>query len=142
MTSDVSIWEAELCTAYREQADLYRQATQLAGPLAGLVGTGQDYAERVAELMSMLEKAAQLAEQVRPVKEQWIRANGKPGTELQVVLTDVAQQIDQLTRTIAGAGEQAASRHAALAPQLDAMIRGCAMRRAYGSPDRSINFSQ
>jgi hypothetical protein len=142
MSGDVSTLEPALCAAYRQQANLYRQATELAEPLAELVGTAQDPAERVAGLLGVLEQAARLAEQVRPVKQEWIRANGKPGTELQAVLTDVAEQIEQLTRTIAAVEEQAALRHAALAPQLDALIRGRAMRQAYASVDRSVSPSQ
>jgi hypothetical protein len=124
--------ESVLCSAYRDQAERYRAAAALAEALPALLRAGGEHSERLAVVMALLAEVAAIEERVRPLKERWAGAGGKPGAELRAVLTEVMHQIEGLARGLAEAEREAAARHALLAPQVDALICGRAMRRAYG----------
>lgn len=124
--------EAALCSAYRDQADRYRQAVALAECLPELIRAGDEYSERLGRVTALLAEVATIEEGARAAKEAWARAGGKPGAELRAVLTEVTHLIERLARSLAAAEQEAAARQARLAPEIDALIRGRAMRRAYG----------
>jgi len=125
--------EAALCAAYRDQAECYRQAVALVESLPGLLRAGGEaHAEPLSRVMVLLAEVAAIEARVRAVKDQWVSAGSRPGSELRAVLADVMQLIERLARSLAAAEEEAAAQKARLAPQVDTMIRGRAMRRAYG----------
>jgi hypothetical protein len=123
--------EAVLCAAYRDQAEHYRHAAALAEALPALLRAGADHSEPLAQVMARLAEVATIEERCRPVKEQWVGAGGTPGAELRGVLTEVTYLIGRLASGLAEAEREAAARQERLAPQVDALIRGRAMRRAY-----------
>jgi hypothetical protein len=124
--------EAALCSAYRDQAGHYRQAVALAESLPALIHTGDDHSECLGRVMALLAEVATIEEGTRAAKEQWARAGGRPGAELRAVLIEVTHLIERLARSLAEAEREAAERHGRLAPEIDTLIRGRAMRRAYG----------
>jgi hypothetical protein len=125
--------EATLCAAYRDQAERYRQAVALAAPLAALIRAGEEHAERLGRVTALLAEVAAVEERGRPGRAEWVRAGGRPGAELRVVLTEVTHLIGALGRALAAAEWEATACHARLAAEIDALIRGRAMRRAYTS---------
>jgi len=124
--------EAVLCSAYRDQAERYRQAGALAESLPALIRSGDDHSEGLGRVMALLAEVAAIEERVRPLKEQWTRGGSTPGPELRAVLTEATQLIQRLAQSLAAAEQEAAARHERLVPQVDAVIRARAMRRAYG----------
>jgi len=124
--------ESALCAAYRDQGERYREAADLAESVAALLRAGEDHAGRLDRVTALLDEVAAIEERVRPLKAQWAATGGRPGPELRAVLAEVTRLIERLAQSLAEAEREAAARHAALAPQVDALIRGRAMRRAYG----------
>jgi hypothetical protein len=124
--------EASLCSAYRAQAHCYRQAVALAEALPAQVRAGDDPAASLGRVMALLAEVAAVEGRGRPAQDEWVRAGGRPGAELRGVLGEVLGLIEQLARALAEAEQEAAARHARLAPEIDALVRGRALRRAYG----------
>jgi len=124
--------EAVLCSAYRDQAERYRRALALADDLPAQLRAGDEHGGQLGGVLALLAEVAAIEEHIRPVKEHWARGDGKPGPELRAVLGEVARLIGRLADALAAAEREAAARHAVLAPQVEAMARGRAMRRAYG----------
>ena len=132
MTPTPSAAEASLCSTYRAQAECYRQAAALAESLAARIRAGADHAEPLGRVMALLAEVAALADRGGAAADEWARGGGRPGAELRAVLGEVLGLIERLARSLAEAEQAAAARHAGLAPEIDALIRGRAMRRAYG----------
>jgi hypothetical protein len=124
--------EAALCSAYRAQAECYRRAIALAESLPARIRAGDDPSERLGQVLALLADVAAIEERGRAARQEWVGAGGRPGTELRAVLTEATHLIGRLASGLAEAEREAAARHARLAPELDALIRGRAMRRAYG----------
>jgi hypothetical protein len=123
--------EAVLCACYRDQAERYREAIAIAESLPALLRAGEEHVERLDQVMRLLAEVADAEEEVRTVKEQWVRGGGRLGDELRAVLIEVTHLVERLARSLAAAEQEAAARQAELAPQIDGVIRSRAMRRAY-----------
>jgi hypothetical protein len=82
--------------------------------------------------MTLLDEVAAAETRLAPLRDLWRRGGTRPGPELCRVLAAVAERIERLARSLAGAEQEATRRQQGLAPQLDALIRGREMRRAYG----------
>jgi hypothetical protein len=124
--------EVALCAAYRGQAEHYRAAAAVAETLAGSLRDGREIAEPLGRVMGLISAIAAGEERVRAARERWVRSGGKPGAELRAVLAEVTHLIERLARGLAEAEQEATAQQAELAPQIDALIRGRAMRQAYG----------
>jgi hypothetical protein len=123
--------ETVLCSAYHDQAERYRAAIALAESLPALVRATDESAEPLARITALLAEVAAIEERVRPVRDRWIAAGGRPGAELQDILSEATHLIERLALRLSEAEREASARHGLLAPQVDALIRGRAMRRAY-----------
>jgi hypothetical protein len=123
--------ETALCSAYQEQADCYGRAAELAESLAAWIRDGEEYLPHLDRVLALLREAADIEERIRPLMEHWVRGGGRPGEQLRSILIETAHRIERLARSLAEAEQAAAGRHAQLVPQMDTMIRGRAMRRAY-----------
>jgi hypothetical protein len=128
--------EAALCQAFREQADRYRSALALADDLPAALRRGDDVSGRLAEVMALLDEVAAGEARLAPARGLWQRSGSAPGPELRALIADVTDLVDRLARTLGEAEQEVARRRQSLAPQLDALIRGRQMRRAYGDPLR------
>jgi hypothetical protein len=124
--------EAVLCATYREQAACYRRAVALAESLPALIRSGDDHAAPVSRILALLADVVASEERGRAVKEQWVRAGIPPGAELRATLTELTHLIEQLACSLARAEQEATACRQCLGPEIDTLIRGRAMRRAYG----------
>jgi hypothetical protein len=131
MSAAIPSPDTVLCSAYRDQAERYRAAIALAESLPALIRTGDEPSERLGRITALLAEVAAIEERVRPVRDRWSAAGGRPGADLRVVLAEVTHLIERLAFCLGEAEREASARHNLLAPQLDAIIRGRAMRRAY-----------
>jgi hypothetical protein len=132
MTRAALTAEEAVCSAYREQAECYREASALADSLPGLIRAGEEHGERLGRIMALMAQVAAIEERIRGAKAQWIGAGGRLGADLRAVLTEVTQLMERLARRLAAAEQEATERQARLVPEVDALIRGRAMRRAHG----------
>jgi hypothetical protein len=121
-----------LCSAYRDQAERYRQAVALAETLPVLLRAGDDHSACLGRVLAWIAEIAGAEERIRPMKEQWARGGSNLSPELRLVLTELTHLIERLARSLAAAEQEATARQARLTPQVDALIRGRSMRRAYG----------
>jgi hypothetical protein len=125
--------EPLLCDAYREEADLYRQALTAGADVLAALQRGGHAEDQLQRLLGFLDQVGAIEARMAPIKAQCQDRDWKPGTLLGEALTEVRQLVERLQACIQDAERVARERKSQLEPQLDAAIRGCRMQRAYGN---------
>ncbi len=126
--------EAELTTAYRQEAEHYRRALARALPLADLLARGQAADASLRGMTEALDAVALIEQHIGPAKARFHTRGQPAGPELQAALDEVAGLIQQLLGHGAEAEAQARARRDQLLPQITATARRRQMLDAYGSP--------
>jgi hypothetical protein len=122
-----------LCAAYREEADLYREAlAAVEGLPAALQGGGNTQA-RLQKMLGLLQQIGTIEKRLVPVKARCRGKAWKRSAELVEVIAQIEKMIGRLMTGIQEAQQIARRRKSELEPELDALIRGSQMQRAYGS---------
>jgi hypothetical protein len=125
--------ESLLSEAYREEAELYRQALTAGSEVLAALQRGDNMENRLQQLLSFLDQVGAIEARVTLVKAQWQEAACKPGPQLKEIMTQVGQLVERLQACIQQAESLARARKSQLEPELDALIRGSQMQRAYGN---------
>jgi hypothetical protein len=129
---NASSLEADLCQAYREQAEHYARALEAAELLAPALARGDNSEPLVAQLAESLAHVSAIESRIAPAKQHFHELAEKPSPELQTLLSHLAGLIQKLRDTLAKSEHEARRQQANLAPELDTLIRRQHMRRAYG----------
>jgi len=125
--------EPLLCDAYREEAELYRQALAAGSDVLAALQRGERAEEPLRRLLRLLDRAGAIEARVAPIRAQCQNAGWKPGPPLDGMIGEVRHLIERLQACIQEAERVAHQRKSELEPQLDAVIRGSQMQRAYGN---------
>lgn len=132
MTAAPAAIEPLLVQAYRDEAALYTQAL----PVAEALGAAEPQAEALesplAHLQMLLSEVAVIEARIALAKQTWLKAERQPGPELAGAINRVAELIQRLLAPIQRAEREATAQKQRLAPELDALVRGRQMLRAYG----------
>ncbi len=124
-------WEP-LGTAFAEEAERYTQALRAAEELPAAIREGRDTAPYLQELVRQLHEVARVEQQIAGPKQQWLQSGGQSHPELETWRVRLEGFIRALLEQVRWAEREAALRQHQLAPELDALIRGQQMQRAYG----------
>lgn len=129
--------EQSLCVSYRAQLTHYREALELAEGLVGRGRAGEDISTSVARLTTLLDQVARHERELSTSRAKEIQDTVSTSPELTELLTELTPLVERLTQYLAVVEEQVTARHQELVLQLDTLIRGQEMRKAYGpSPTR------
>jgi hypothetical protein len=123
--------EAILSRAYAEEADLYKRALAVAESLSTALERGQEHTAPLHDLLGLLDDIKRIESRIAASKGQWQSSGQKPGPALQAALGRLSELIERLAEHIQRAERTAAERLIQLTPELDAVVRGQQMRRAY-----------
>ena len=132
MTPIQSNLESVLCASYQKEAILYRKALEAARHIQEALQRGQAVQTEMQALADLMKEISEIETSFFENKKIWKQSGNKPGPQLQVLLTEVADLIQDLLAAIGEAEKQAQFQADSLGPQLDSLIRERKMRRAYG----------
>jgi hypothetical protein len=121
-----------LSAAWTEEVDRYTQALEAAEALPAALREGRDGEPHLQELVRQLNEVARIEQQIAGPKHQWRQAGASAPPELEALRNRLVDVIRALQVHIAWAEKEASLRKRELVPQLDALIRGQQMQRAYG----------
>lgn len=127
-----------LQTALSEEAERYTQALRAAEELPAAIREGRDAEPYLRELVRQLDEVIGVEQRIAGPKRQWLQAGDAPA-ELEELRTRLAGLIRAVQAQVSWAEREATLRKHQLAPQLDALIRGQQMQRAYGTAQRTGN---
>src|SRR5205807_9437004 len=105
----------------------------LAELMPAALSQGQDSDELVRQVWLHLDEVKAIDASIAASKLAWQSSAEKAGPELAAALADVADLIKRLATHVSGCTEQALAQQRRLEPQLDGLVRGQQMQRAYGS---------
>jgi|SRR5579862_2286594 len=131
MKMDFRQAEEALRESYEQQAVSYAHALALAESLLANWKPGNDVTatlQRIAELMT--DVAARNAD-MQSLQQHMVKNSARPRPRLDAVLQSTAELIARLADRICQLEKLATNCKNQLAPELDAMLRGRQMRRAY-----------
>jgi hypothetical protein len=123
--------DAELTTAYAEEAVLYEQGLTLAEQIALQVEKGTAADALLGRIRELLARVQLVEDRVAMAKSQWHERGYRPSGPLAAMLARVAELIHRMQSHLNGARVHAELRKQDLAPALDECIRQRQMRSAY-----------
>jgi len=124
--------ETRLVTAYRNEAACYSEALQAARDLDAALRQGQNQNVPLERMLALFDRIAVIEADMSECKRLWQQSSRRPGPELQAVLFQVEDLIQAMRGCVVAAEQQARAVSDRLAPQLDQLVRGRQMQRAYG----------
>ena len=122
-----------LCAAYREEAILYDRALTIATDVLTALRRGDHAEESLRQLLAIFDQVSNIEARLAPVKARCAHNDAKPGPALEHAITEVRHLAERVQACIQEAERFARERKSELEPQLDAVIRGSQMQRAYGN---------
>jgi hypothetical protein len=122
-----------LCSAYGEEAALYAKALDLAEQLALGLRNGDKIDVLLQRLVGVLAEVNAVESQLAGTKLRWQESGQQPDNELRAVLSRLEGLIRSVQEHVQEAEQEARKRQARLTPELDNLIRGRLMRRAYSA---------
>ena len=127
--------EVVLCAAYAEEADCYAKALRLAEELPTAFHRGECPGVQLQRVLAALDEVAAIEVRIADSKRRWLasRVSGwrMPGLMLQRRLAQVKDLIQHLASLIRCAEQDASAQRERMVPEVDAVIRGQQMLRAY-----------
>ena len=126
MSASADRIEANLCVAYREEAELYEQALALSPQPddGGIDG-------RLPALTGLLDRIAAIESRVAPDRDQWQRAGRLPGPELAGCLARIAELLRGLSAVVEQAISHVQTQRDQMMPQVEGLARLSRMQQAY-----------
>ena len=122
-----------LSVALTEEAERYTQALRAAEELPPALREGRDTEPYLQEMVRQLSEVVQIEERIAGAKQQWLDFGAQSPRELEALRARLVELIRALLARVAWADKEATLRQHQLVPQLDALIRGQQMQRAYGA---------
>lgn len=124
--------EQELRAALLNEAECYEHAAAVVERLEAQLAAGGDGEALVRELHGWLAKTAAIQSSTAPARQAWQAAGARPGPELRSILDRVGGLLQRLMALVQAVERNAQVRRDQLLPELDAVVRGHRMQRAYG----------
>ena len=124
--------EQELHSALLNEAECYERAVAVVERLDAQLAAGGDGEALVRELHGWLEKTAAIQSTTAPARQAWQAAGERSGPELRSILDRVAGLLQRLMAMVQAVERTAQARRDQLLPELDNVVRGQRMQRAYG----------
>jgi hypothetical protein len=125
--------EPLLYAAYQEEADLYGRALAAVTDVPAALQRGENTEARLQQMLELLQQIGTVESRIAPIKGRCQGSGWKPGPQLDQALAQVRRLIERLMACIQEAERCARQRKHQLEPELDALIRGSQMQRAYGN---------
>lgn len=128
-----------LSAALAEEAERYAQALRAAEELPAALRDGRDFEPYLQELVQQLDEITRIEQRIAGAKQQWLQAGDPSPPELEALRARLVELIRAVQARVSWAEQEATLRKHQLMPQLDALIRGRQMQRAY---DRSLPYNR
>jgi hypothetical protein len=142
MSNGANEIENRLRESYEQQAASYAQALIVAESLLANWQPGQNVPETLGQINSIMDQIAVRNRAIEGLRQQWLDNRQKPGPLLDAALKKMTQFIERLAGRIRELEKLASACKDQLAPQLDDMMRGRQMQRAYATaaarPNRRV----
>lgn len=122
-----------LCTALQEETERYERALRIAEELPAAVQQGRDTEPQLREILTYLTDITSIERRIADAKQRWLLLNGEVSPELESYRLRLMTLIQQLQERLGSAEREASQRQSRLLPQLEALLRGQRMQRAYGA---------
>lgn len=129
--------QQELCEAYQRQAAIYTEALEVADHLETTWQQGGDGAGALEQIQALMEPIVQSAAAIAEPRRAWLQSGRTADPPLAAALAQVTGLIQRLQTRIAALEAQATVQIKQLAPELDQLLRGRQMQRAYTAVSRN-----
>jgi soluble cytochrome b562 len=122
-----------LCAAFQEETEHYERALHIARALPAAVQRGQDTESQLQEIMVHLTDIARIEQTIAEAKHHWLQSKEEVSPELEAYRTRLITLIQQLQEQFDRAEQEATLQQSRLLPELESLLRGQQMQRAYGA---------
>jgi hypothetical protein len=133
MNPVVSSTEEALCAAYQRQAACYVQAIDVAENLLAAWKPGIDPAAALEQIKAIMEQVATINTSIATPRQQWQQKGGQATPALSAAFKSITGLIERLAQRIRELELLASACQSQLVPELDNLLRGRQMQRAYAA---------
>jgi ABC-type transporter Mla subunit MlaD len=133
MNQDCLQTEEALRESYEQQAATYAHALHLAEGLLANWKPGNDVTATLQKIAGLMADVAERNAAIQSLRQHLLENSAKPGPQLDAVLQSTASLIARLADRICQLERLATTCKNQLAPEMDGMLRGRQMQRAYAT---------
>jgi hypothetical protein len=122
-----------LCTALQAETEQYERALTIAEGLPAAVQQGQDTEPQLEAILTHLRDIARIEQRIADPKQRWLESKAQPHPDLEPYRIRLMGLIQQLQERLRRAEQEATLRQSRLLPELESLLQGQRMQRAYGA---------